>query len=42
MRRMSLASTDCMARLGKTEQEAAIAYTFPMFSYPMSSQQFFE
>jgi nicotinamidase-related amidase len=35
------ALTDCMATLGKAEQEAAIAYTFPMFSYPMSSQEFF-
>jgi nicotinamidase-related amidase len=36
------ALTDCMATLGKTEQEAAIAYTFPMFSYPVTSQKFFE
>ncbi|MGL5871120.1 MAG: hypothetical protein ACRC2R_01920 [Xenococcaceae cyanobacterium] len=33
---MSLAPTNCMATLGKTEQEAAIAHTFPMFSYPIS------
>lgn len=35
------ALTDCMARLGKAEQEAAIAYTFPMFSYPISSVALF-
>jgi nicotinamidase-related amidase len=33
---------DCMATIGKAEQEAAIAYTFPMFSHPISSQAFFE
>ena len=36
------ALTDCMATLGKAEQEAAISYTFPMFSQPMSYQKFFE
>lgn len=33
--------TDCVATIGKAEQEAAITYTFPMFSHPIPSQSFF-
>jgi nicotinamidase-related amidase len=29
---------DCMATVGKSEQEAAVKYTFPMFSLPTATQ----
>lgn len=34
--------TDCTATLSQAQQEAAIAFTYPMFSHPMTAQAFLD
>ncbi|NVN00933.1 MULTISPECIES: cysteine hydrolase family protein [Asaia] len=34
--------TDCTATLSQAQHEAAVAYTYPMFSHPMTSEAFLE